>query len=35
MIVFYEIWGMYLVSWFPGVITLRVTLPFDKILKML
>jgi len=34
MILFYEVWSVYLVSWFPGVVTLGVTLPFDEILKM-
>src|SRR5579863_7749949 len=34
MISLYEVWGMYLVSWFPGVIALRVALPFEEILEL-
>ena len=28
-----EIWGMHLVSWFPGVVTFGVTLPLYEILE--
>ena len=33
MIKFDEFRGMHLVSWFPCVVTLRVSLPFDEILE--
>ena len=33
MIEFDEFWGMYLISWFPCVVTFRVSLPFDEILE--
>src|SRR5258708_206345 len=29
----YELWGMDLVSWFPGVICFRVSYPFDQVLE--
>ena len=28
-----EIWGMHLVSWFPGVVTFRVAPPLYKVLE--
>ena len=34
MIKFYEFQGMYLISWFPGVVTFRVPFPFDEILEL-
>ena len=34
MIGFYEVWGVYLVSWFPSVIALWVALPLEEILKL-
>jgi hypothetical protein len=33
MIGFDECWGVDLISVFPGVVTFRVTLPFDQILQ--
>ena len=33
MIEFDELWGMYLISWFPCVVTLRIPFPFDEILE--
>jgi len=30
---FNEVWGMDLVSWLPGVVCLRVSLPFDEVLE--
>ena len=33
MIEFDELWGMHLVSWFPCIVTFRVSFPFDKILE--
>ena len=33
MIKFDKFWGMHLVSWFPGVVTFRVSFPFDEILE--
>ena len=33
MIEFDELWGMHLVSWLPGVVTFRVSFPFDEILE--
>ena len=33
MILFQEVQGMHLVSWFPGVITLRIPLPLYEILE--
>ena len=33
MILLKEIWGIHLVSWFPGVVTFRVALPLYKILE--
>src|SRR5579863_4592431 len=35
MISLYQVGGMYLVSWFPGVITFRVAFPFEEILELL
>ena len=34
MISLYEIWGVYLVSWFPSVIAFRIALPFEEILEL-
>jgi len=34
MISLHEVWGVYLVSWFPGVIALWVSLPFEEILEL-
>ena len=34
MIEFDELWGMHLVSWLPGVVTFRVSFPFDEILEL-
>ena len=34
MIEFDEFWGMHLVSWFPCVVTFRVSFPFDEILEL-
>src|SRR5579863_8592293 len=34
MISLYEVWGVYLVSWFPGVIALWVAFPFEEILEL-
>ena len=34
MISLYEIWGMYLVSWFPGIVTFRVSFPLEEILEL-
>ena len=34
MIEFDELRGMYLVSWFPCVVTFRVSFPFDEILEL-
>src|SRR5579863_700089 len=34
MISLHEVWGMYLVSWLPGVIAFRVALPFEEILEL-
>ena len=34
MIEFYEFRGVYLISWFPCVVTLGVSFPFDEILKL-
>ena len=34
MISFYEVWGVYLVSWFPSVIALRISFPFEEILEL-
>src|SRR5579863_7084386 len=34
MISLYEIWGVYLVSWFPGVITFRVAFPLKEVLEL-
>ncbi len=31
---FYKLRGMDLISWFPCVVTFRVSLPFDEILKL-
>jgi len=33
LIMFYEIWGVYLVSRFPRVIAFGIALPFDEVLK--
>ena len=33
MILLKEIWGIHLVSWFPGVVTFRVALPLYEILE--
>ena len=33
MIEFDEVWGVYLVSWFPCVVTFRVSFPFYEILE--
>ncbi len=30
---FYKLRSVYLVSWFPSVVTFRVPLPFDEILE--
>ena len=34
MISLYEIRGVYLISWLPGVIALRVSFPFEEILEL-
>ena len=34
MISLYEIWSMYLVSWFPGVIALQISFPLEEILEL-
>src|SRR5579863_2153764 len=34
MISLYQVGGMHLVSWFPGVIAFRVALPFEEILEL-
>ena len=34
MISLHEIWGVHLVSWFPGVIALWVALPLKEILEL-
>ena len=34
MIKFDELRGMHLVSWFPCVVTFRVSFPFDEILEL-
>ena len=33
MIKFDEVWGMYLISWFPCVVTFRISLPLYEILQ--
>ena len=33
MIGFYEFWGMYLISWFPHIVTFGVALPFREVLE--
>ena len=33
MILLEEIWGMHLVSWFPGVVTFGIALPLYEILE--
>ena len=33
MIEFDELWGVYLISWFPGVVTFGVPFPFNQILE--
>jgi hypothetical protein len=30
----YQLWGLDVVSWFPGVITFWVALPLDKVLQL-
>ena len=33
MILLKEIWGIHLVSWFPGVVTFRIALPLYEVLE--
>ena len=33
MILLKKIWGIHLVSWFPGVVTFRVALPLYEVLE--
>ena len=33
MILLKEIWGVHLVSWFPGVVAFRVALPLYEVLE--
>jgi hypothetical protein len=34
MVCLKEFRGVYLVSWFPGVVTFRVSFPFEKVLEL-
>ena len=34
MVEFDQFWSMYLISWFPCIVTFRVPLPFDEVLKL-
>ena len=34
MISLYEVWGVHLVSWFPSVITFRISLPLEEVLEL-
>jgi hypothetical protein len=34
LVLFYQLWGLDMVSWFPGVITFWVALPLDKVLQL-
>jgi len=34
MISLYEVWSVYLISWFPGVIAFQVSLPLEEILEV-
>ena len=35
MIEFNQVWGVYLISWFPCVVALSVSFPFDEVLEPL
>ena len=34
VIKFDQVGGVYLISWFPGVVTFRVPFPFDEVLEL-
>jgi hypothetical protein len=35
VILFYQVWGMNLVSWFPCVVAVQISFPFDKVVELL
>jgi len=34
MISFYQVGGVYLISWFPSIVTFRVAFPLEEILEL-